>query len=176
MRNSKGWPAARRCLVAVSPDRRWAASGSSGGIVTVWNAKTGRVVDRFDTGTGHPSVGTFDPADPSRLFVTGWDGRIVVLDLEHLSSPPVELYRAPASTSDQYGDVLTVSADGTLLGVSGPLAGPTYIVDTHSGALRTVVPGTVGDFSADGSVVLTTLPGGVQRWDTRERRRGRRAR
>ena len=164
-RELTGWTGGSPVGQAVSPDQRWVSAGTAAGTILAWDAATGRRIGGFDTRGDGPAYGGFDPTDTNRLIVAGHDGRVVVWHLDDPTAPPIELYRAPASTTPDYPNLVRLSADGTQVAVSDPIAGPTHIVDTHSGGLRRVVPGTAGDFSADGSVVLTSTADGVHRWD-----------
>jgi WD40 repeat protein len=157
----------------LSPNGRWAIAGTGMGLINVWEAATGRRVGALDAGGSGPVYGVFDPSNPDRIYAAAYDGRVLRWDLGSADPTPIEVYRAPALPGRQPGFppyILRLSRDGTRLGVSspatqGPSAGPTRVVDTATGALVRTVPGVMGDFSPDGSMVVTAQSDGVRRWN-----------
>jgi WD40 repeat protein/serine/threonine protein kinase len=57
---------------AFSPDERWIASGSQDGMVTIWDATTGRELPSFQAHKNHVRCVTFSP-DGRRLATASWD-------------------------------------------------------------------------------------------------------
>jgi class 3 adenylate cyclase/WD40 repeat protein len=142
-----------------SGDDRRVVAGDLSGLVFVWDVATGRRLGRsLDAGNG-PAYGAFDPTDGTRLYTAGHNGSVTAWNLADPERPQsVELFRVPPTQNrprlpaPDLGFVVLPSPDGGRLLVGG-FAGPSYIWDVRSGALLTVVPGTPGGWSPDGSIV-----------------------
>jgi DNA-binding SARP family transcriptional activator/WD40 repeat protein len=153
-----------------SNDGRYVSSGSTVGTVTVWEVATGHIVGQpLIAGGGGPAYGVFDPSDSSRIFIARHDGIVTLWDLDAAQVVPRSLFEVPAATKSTVPVLLTISGDGTKLMVGDSDAGmPTsrsQVWDVVRGVPLATVPGAVGAFSTDGSVVVTTITGRVQRWD-----------
>ncbi|HEX4034404.1 MAG TPA: TIR domain-containing protein [Solirubrobacteraceae bacterium] len=149
-------------LLAFSPNDKLVAAASFCGQVTVWNARTGRLLSTFDQ-HGQISSIAFSPAAP-RLAVGSWDATTTVWDVN-----------SGRAVHDLNGDARGV--DGVAYSPDGARILTTSIDDTArlwnaaSGVpLRVLaIPQRAGDpqFSPDGQSIADEDSNGVIRvWDT----------
>ncbi|HSR25561.1 MAG TPA: hypothetical protein VLW53_18545, partial [Candidatus Eisenbacteria bacterium] len=153
--------------VAFSPDSRLVASGSDLGIVQLFDAATGRSVDRFSIQGGASSL-AFSP-DGTVLAIAGELGSAYLVDVrEH------RLIDRPLSHPEGL-HALAFSPDGRLL-ATGSASGVVRLWDVASRQLRTdPLVGHVDEiealaFSPDGSRIATASRDGTARlWDVQAR-------
>lgn len=94
---------------AIDPDSRRVATASLDGATRIWDVDSGKVLARYELGTGAVHAVRFSP-DGTRIAYAGEAGKIVVRSLSDESALPIDLV---GHTGDVHG--LEFSADGTRL-------------------------------------------------------------
>ena len=150
----------------VSRDQRLVVSGSQGGPVNVWELATGRKVATIEPGGVGPAYGVIDPTDSSRLFTAGHDGTVAVWSLGagEPGQPSCSVRRPLQPPSFPSCSASRATAGRCFVGETLD-AGTSQVYDVHAGTAGHPGAGHSRRHQADGSVVVTALPEGLQQWD-----------
>jgi serine/threonine protein kinase len=98
--------------VAISPDGERLASGDQAGLINLWHARTGQLLQRIQAHAEHTRHVAFSPSG-RRLASASWDGTVKVWDLE--TGRAVLALKGP----HQRVDAVAFSPNGQLLAACG---------------------------------------------------------
>jgi serine/threonine protein kinase len=153
--------------VALSPDGERMASSDQAGLILIWNARTGQLLQRLQAHAKHVRSVAFSPSG-RRLASASWDGTVKVWDLE--TSQALLVLKGPLGKAS----AVAFSPDGHYLAAVGgdPHTGWVRLWDPTTGAERRTWFGDAGNiwclaFSPDGHRLATGnwSNGEVKLWD-----------
>ncbi len=156
--------------VAVSPDRRLAATGAWDRRVKVWNIETGAEVNRFEGHRNSVNAALFEP-NGQYLISAGYDGAVWRWPVDRKDGEARLIVNTGFPVNDiavdRAGKILVVgSADGAVRVLRLPDGEELFSYDGHEGAVLAVaITGdgkTVASGSTDGYLRLWHGEGGVR--------------
>jgi WD40 repeat protein/serine/threonine protein kinase len=156
---------------AFSPDGRWIASGGQDGMITVWDAATGREAFKYRAHPNHARSLAFSP-DGRRLASASWDKTVKVWDLSPRPAGGIDHPRFTLEGHQAEVNQVVFSPDGWRLASAGD-DGAVRVWDAETGEAVLTLRGhaqLVGGvaFSPDGqSLASAGSDATVRLWDAR---------